>query len=328
MKNFLLRVALLPACLLLFFSCVPKDQYEALVIERDYYRNKTVTMDSLADQRSLNKEIVVDNSAAENAETTRKLETLTATNQALNNSYQSLLTRYNDLLAQDKKLLNNTGEEVTGLQASLAERTRAITEKETELAQKEMQLKAREDLLASNQSDPASGTDGQVPDDRVVVGGRPPLSAQQNAALRMNTIQSDLTQLLNYLPSGTYAVKPVASNQLRVSLAEALFTQDGYNISPSGQSLLRRMTLTLRNYPAVEIGVTGHVDASTTDPTEAYEDSTDKAIAIAMLLKQYGLNPAKITAGGKGFYSPVMDNATEDGRTANRRLDVLVTVPE
>ena len=325
------KLLLLPASLFLLFSCVPKDQYEALQIERDYYRNKTVEADSLADLRALTTYEEVDNTDAEQAASLRKMETLTATNKALNDSYQSLLTRYNELLAQNQKLLTNTGEEVTGLQQTLAERTMTVSKREAELRELETQLSAREAAIARVEGDISPAGDAGAPatyDNRVVARTGRDLNSQQAVAMKMNTIQNELNQALNFLPGESFVVGAVGANRLQVSLAEGLLTSDGYALTPRGVDIIGRLAALFSRYPAADITVVGHAGGNEDDSQAAYEDSTDKAIAVVQQLIASGVNGGKVSAAGKGFYAPVADSSTEEGRAANRRYDIMVTVVE
>jgi flagellar motor protein MotB len=322
---------LAPLVLLLtiFSSCVPRSQYEALATERNYYRNQAAAADSLADLQAISSYDEVDVSGTELSNRIRQVESLTATNIALNNSYQSLEQRYEALLSQSKDMLATSGVEVSGLQQSLAERTVQVAAKEEELRKKELNLQAREESIARIEGDYAPAGGGEPQSYGTVSNtGRPPLSNLQNAALKLNTIQSDLSQLMAYLPNNSYSISTTQSNRLKVVLAESLLSNDGFSVSPDGQQLLRRMASTLRNYNGTEYSVVGHADGANPNALRAYEDSTDKAINVVQQLINYGLDPSMITAAGKGFYEPVGDNSTTEGRTANRRTDIFITVPE
>ena len=311
-------------------SCVPKDQYEALQIERDYYRNKTVEADSLADLRALTTYEEVDNTDAEQAATMREMETLTATNKALNGSYQSLLTRYNELLAQNQKLLTNTGEEVTGLQQTLAERTLAVSKREAELRDLDSRLKAREEAMARLEGNPTPPGDGApvTYNNRVVAATGRDLNSQQAVAMKMNNMQNELNQALNFLPRESYLIGSAGPNRLRVSLAEGLLTADGYALTPRGVDVIGRLAALLSRHPSADVTVVGHAGGNEDDSQAAYEDSTDKAIPVVQQLIAGGVNGGKVAAAGKGFYAPVADSSTEEGRAANRRYDIMITVME
>jgi chemotaxis protein MotB len=44
-----------------------------------------------------------------------------------------------------------------------------------------------------------------------------------------------------------------------------------------------------------------------------------------LLTKDYGFDPDRITASGKGLYQPVKTNDTPEGRAANRRTEVILS---
>ena len=325
-------LSLLGLCALVT-ACVPKNQYDALVTERNYYRNQVVLTDSLTDERAISTYNEVQEDGADLSRRIQQVEQLTATNITLNNSYQDLKSRYDELLDQNQRLLSTSGDATTNLQTTIAERTAAVAAREAEIRQMELDLKAREEAIARTQgrgvvTAPAAAQPASY---GTVVGGgtqlnaRTPLSAQSNAALRVNEIQNDVNQLLAYLPGGSYVVAPAGTNRLQITVQEPTYTQDGFTVSAAGTDLLRRLAMTLRNYPSAEIHVVGHdTDANS---LQAYERSTDKAINVAQQLITYGMDPAKVIAAGQGAYAPVAANGTEAGMVANRRLDIFVTVP-
>jgi chemotaxis protein MotB len=321
---------------LAFTACVPKDQYAALETERNYYRNQATLADSLNDQRAISSYDEVDLTGNELKQRIRQVESLTATNVALNQSYQSLQVRYEELLGQSQQMLSTSGDKVSGLQQSLAERTTALGQREDELRQLEANLAAREAAIARVESDyqtagEAPGTYSSTSSTPQAYGSnaaRPALSAQQNAALRINEIQSDLSQILARYPVSAQNMEAEGSDKLRVTLGESLLSSDGYTINPAGQSLLRSIAGALRSHPSAEILVVGHADNSGGNALRAYEDSSDKAINVATQLINFGLSPRKLTIAGKGFYDPVTNGITQADLQKNRRTELLISVFE
>lgn len=43
------------------------------------------------------------------------------------------------------------------------------------------------------------------------------------------------------------------------------------------------------------------------------------------LQNNYGVNPKRLTAGGRGEYNPLTDNSTEVGKQRNRRTQIIIT---
>ena len=329
----------------LLSACVPKNQYDALVTERNYYRNQIAEADSLAELRSgpdaynnANDQISSDLS-----QRIRQIEGLTATNVSLNEAYLTLQDRYEQLLTQNQEMLSANTNQVTDLQRDLAARTAELSRRENELRQRELDLRSREQSVASRGVNPAT-------DSRYAQAGQPapttpgapatygtaitpggsygqpqgttPLNSLQNAALTLNNIQSELSQTLAYLPNDTYVLASAGPNRLQLTITDPTLYSDGYTVSRRGQDLVRRMAVLLRNYPQAELTVVGHAENTEQNALRAYEESTDKAINVAQQLVNYGIDPGQVTAGGKGLYSPI----AAAGNPANLRTDVFIAV--
>ncbi len=54
------------------------------------------------------------------------------------------------------------------------------------------------------------------------------------------------------------------------------------------------------------------------------ELSTERALSIFRAFGRDGLSPLRMTAAGRGAYAPIASNASEAGRSLNRRVEVLV----
>jgi len=56
--------------------------------------------------------------------------------------------------------------------------------------------------------------------------------------------------------------------------------------------------------------------------------SVKRATAVVRILqKQYGIEPSKMAAAGRGEYKPITDNTTAEGRAINRRTRIVI-LPE
>lgn len=318
---------LLFCCLLsLLTACVPKQQYAALEAERNYYRKQTVLADSLADQRAIATYDEVEDSGTELRQKIQEIESLKATNIALNQSYQDIRKRYDELLDQSQRMLSENGEQITSSQQYLAERSAALAAQEAALRQRELNLQARE-----SSPPPAGSSEGPTAYGQVAAPGSnngiPPLSEAQNSALMVNNILNDLSQLLaNNVATADFSIAPAGTNRLEFTLAESVLFTDGFTLGRSGQSLLARVAQVMKNYPAADFVVIGHAYGHAS-PLRAYEDSTDKAINICEYLTGVGIDGRKIIAGGKGEFDPAGEVATAAGQSANSRIDFQIIVP-
>lgn len=87
----------------------------------------------------------------------------------------------------------------------------------------------------------------------------------------------------------------------------------------------------LKGYPENQIEIVGHTDNVPVKKQTTYLDnnelSSDRALsAFYYLVEQKGMNPAQIKYSGRGEYEPIADNATEEGRQKNRRIEIRVYV--
>jgi chemotaxis protein MotB len=107
-----------------------------------------------------------------------------------------------------------------------------------------------------------------------------------------------------------------------------LFASGKYDVTPAAKEVLGKVAKVLKNQPDIEFMVEGHTD---TKPyhrgvlLDNWDLSVKRATAVVRILqKQYGLEPAKIAAAGRGEYQPVATNDTEDGRALNRRTRIII----
>ena len=71
--------------------------------------------------------------------------------------------------------------------------------------------------------------------------------------------------------------------------------------------------------PGLQYEVQGHTDSTGTRESNQ-KLSERRAQAIVDKLVELGIDASRLTAVGKGQYSPIADNATEEGRAQNRRV--------
>lgn len=71
------------------------------------------------------------------------------------------------------------------------------------------------------------------------------------------------------------------------------------------------------------LSIEGHTD-SAGSPELNLRLSEDRAVAVRAALVAHGLAPSGVTSTGFGLTRPVADNATADGRAANRRVEIVV----
>lgn len=120
---------------------------------------------------------------------------------------------------------------------------------------------------------------------------------------------------------------------LRVSVAaDQVFLQGSAQLKPGGDQLLQRVAAdVLSNYPEQVIGIEGHTDstppAGPQTPTAHHLSVAQATTAYDILTRGARAPASQLFVIGHGANHPLMSNATEAGRQANRRLE-LVIYPE
>lgn len=115
---------------------------------------------------------------------------------------------------------------------------------------------------------------------------------------------------------------------LVVSLKEAGFFDSGSAvIKPSGYQLLNTIIEAMTQY-SNPLRVEGHTDNVPIN-TPLFPSNWELSVARASnvlryIQKNYDVDPAKMSATGYGEYRPVADNTTSEGRSKNRRVDIVL----
>ncbi len=114
--------------------------------------------------------------------------------------------------------------------------------------------------------------------------------------------------------------------EIRLSLDSALLFDVGkFEIKPEAEAALSDLAAQLENYGAdIRVTVEGHTD-STGSAASNQTLSENRAKSVwANLSGKMSAVPEDVTIKGYGASRPVADNATEEGRAENRRVDILI----
>lgn len=90
------------------------------------------------------------------------------------------------------------------------------------------------------------------------------------------------------------------------------------------QEQLKNIAEILKAFPAVNIKLGGYTD-NTGNANANLKLSGDRAKAVKLELASLGIEDKRLEAEGYGQAFPIADNATEEGRSANRRISIRVT---
>ena len=107
-----------------------------------------------------------------------------------------------------------------------------------------------------------------------------------------------------------------------------LFTSGKYAVTTKAKDVLGKVAMVLKNQPEMEFMVEGHTDNVPYRSgvlLDNWDLSVKRATAIVRILQnQYGLDPAKMAASGRGEYKPIDSNSSAEGRAINRRTRIVI----
>ena len=94
------------------------------------------------------------------------------------------------------------------------------------------------------------------------------------------------------------------------------------DLAETSFNTISMLAMIVRTCPTL-VEVAGHTD-SKGDAEVNLKLSQRRADKVAKVLVSHGVAPHKIVAKGYGELQPIADNATQDGRKANRRIELRV----
>lgn len=108
-----------------------------------------------------------------------------------------------------------------------------------------------------------------------------------------------------------------------------LFKTAKFDVTPQAKEVLGKVATVLKAQPDIEFMVEGHTDNVEYKGAGFVLDNWDLSVkratsVVRILQKQYGLDPAKMAAAGRGEYKPVADNGSKEGKAANRRTRIVI----
>ena len=115
-----------------------------------------------------------------------------------------------------------------------------------------------------------------------------------------------------------------------VSLSDKLLYKSGSaDINPAAETVLEKVAKVVNDHKQLDILVEGHTDnvpMSNSCVADNWDLSAKRATAVVRLLqKKFGVEPGRLTAGGRGEFSPKTNNDTPTNKQANRRTEIIIT---
>nr|QKW93950.1 flagellar motor rotation protein MotB [Vitiosangium cumulatum] len=113
-----------------------------------------------------------------------------------------------------------------------------------------------------------------------------------------------------------------------------LFSSGSTKLNKEGQEALEKVAQALKDVQGKLIRVEGHTDNvpvpsdAKTEFASNWELSTTRALVVVKLLQEQGVPPTMLSALGYGEYQPIASNQTAEGRSLNRRIEIVLAPAE
>ena len=142
-------------------------------------------------------------------------------------------------------------------------------------------------------------------------------------------LTNNLTRSLT--PAETQGVDvKVHKGVVYISLADNMLYKSGsYEISGTAGTTLSKIAKIINDYSSYDVLIEGNTDnvpISQKNIRNNWDLSALRASSVVMSLQNtYGVDPKRLTAGGRGQYNPIADNSSPSGQAQNRRTQIIIT---
>ena len=107
-----------------------------------------------------------------------------------------------------------------------------------------------------------------------------------------------------------------------------LFQSGSARLDKRGEEALGKLAEVLNKQTDIDVFIEGHTDNKPIN-TVQFKDNWDLSViratsVVRILIKNYNVNPLQIQPSGRGEYMPVDDNETAEGRSKNRRTEIIM----
>ena len=120
-----------------------------------------------------------------------------------------------------------------------------------------------------------------------------------------------------------------------ISLADNMLYKSGsYEINDRAAETLSKIAKIIMDYKDYDVLIEGNTDNVPVNASSPqmknirnnWDLSCLRASSVVQYLQNnFGVNPKRLTAGGRGEYNPVVSNSTEVGKQRNRRTQIIIT---
>lgn len=276
--------------------------------------------------------------------------------------YNELETKYADLKKENRHLQNQIDSlgmakaqaetENVNLQGEIDRLTAERNKAQASLAASEKNLKTLQNSYSALENNSNEALEANMKKNRDLLAQ---LEAKEKALADEQARLNESSRRLNELES-MIAAKDASMKKLKETLSKALNSFEGkgltvqqkngkvyvsmenkllfgsgsWAVGTEGRKAVVEVGKVLAANPDISVLIEGHTDnveyAGSGPIADNWDLSTKRATAIvAILSENKGINPQNLTAAGRSEYAPVASNASADGKSKNRRIEIILT---
>ena len=238
----------------------------------------------------------------------------------LQSQLDDLNEAYDLLTAKNSQMMSNKAEETKKLLKELQNTREELLKKEDELLTLEQNLSVKQKELLNTQNE--------------LIEREKKVMELQSIINRKDSLLSALkdrisSALLGFEGDGLTITQK--NGKVYISLEEQLlFASGSWQVDTRGREALSKLSKALENQQDINVLIEGHTDSIPFGGRGQIKDNWDLSVVrataiVRILTSSSSIDPERLTAAGKGEFVPIQSNSTSLGRSANRRIEIILT---
>lgn len=214
------------------------------------------------------------------------------------------------------------------LEANKDELTKDLISVKAKLSEKEQKIKELENELKSKNA--------QITELKTEISG---LSKERSQAIEekdkavaelKKTYTNLVDELKDEIKKGEIAVTQLRDKLSLSMVDKILFDSGSADVKKDGKKVLDRVAEILKKVTDKQIRIEGHTDNVKIGPRIAkkfptnWELSNARATNVVRYLQEKGVDPKLLSPAGYAEYKPIESNDTEEGKSKNRRIEIVL----
>ena len=238
----------------------------------------------------------------------------------LQNKYDELSDAYDLLTSKNSRYMADKAKETKKLLEQLEQAHSELFAKEDELNKLSNSLDVKEEELKVAQEE-LEARSVRVTELETIINKKDSM---------VTALKQSISKALRGLEGEGLTIEQ-RNGKVYISLEEdLLFASGKYTVNSGGIAALNKLATALAPQKDLEILVEGHTDSIPLSGRGLVKDNWDLSVmratnVVKVLTKNPSLNPLQLTAAGRAEFVPLASNKTKEGRSANRRIEMILS---